>query len=106
MKIIVDHTAPELMVTGIETGRVYHEDELWACLDIRDQSPLQQIRVFRNGVLEGCCPGDIVKDGLFKWKLDQDDKWQTLQFSVTDASGNTSVSEPAAVYVDGEQSAI
>ena len=106
MKIIVDRTAPELMVTGIETGRVYHADELWACLDIRDQSPLQQIRVFRNGVLEGCYPGDIVKDGLFKWKLDQDDKWQTLQFSVTDASGNTSVSEPAAVYVDGEQSAI
>ena len=98
MRILVDHTAPDVLVTGIEQGAVYHEEELWACLDIRDRSAIRRIRVFENDILKGEFSGDEVKNGLFKWKLHQQEKQRTLTFAVTDSAGNTSVTGPVQFW--------
>ena len=98
MRILVDHTAPDVLVTGIEQGAVYHEEELWACLDIRDRSAIRRIRVFENDILKGEFSGDEVKNGLFKWKLHQQEKQRTLTFAVTDTAGNTSVTGPVQFW--------
>ncbi len=104
----IDRTPPDLLVPDLADGAVYCADEIWFCLHARDNSPLEELRVYRNGKILTYSEGISIQssDNTLKWKLSGEDDLQTLQFYARDAAGNESWSEEYTVRVMPETESV
>lgn len=96
---VLDWTAPECVITGIEEQGIYEDGTVTACLTPHDKMGLKQMRVYHNSRLlleknefhEG--------DATVRIPLEQDGQWQTVQVFLEDQSGNTYWSREIPVFV-------
>ena len=83
---MLDTTPPEIIVSGIESGKSYKGYSRDVTIDVRDLSGVQSITVLLNG--------EVVElnqsDSLYTFSITESDAPQNIEVTVTDMAGNTS----------------
>lgn len=83
---MVDDSAPEVILSGIESDMMYNEYSKMVTLDIRDTSGIDSVKVTLNGK-------DIetkYENGLYTFEVVEGSGYSELVVTVTDLAGNTS----------------
>ena len=81
----LDWTAPECLITGVESLGIYPVEHQTACIQPKDNLGISQTRVYCDSELVQTAEGDGVP---VKLKLDAKQEWQTIQVYVRDLAGN------------------
>lgn len=89
---VLDTTAPDLIVSGIESNGKYRGYTKNVTLDIKDMSGIKS----KNVLLNGKEVSVNEKDGLYKLDIPESNKYQKLEITVIDNAGN----ENTATYND------
>ena len=92
---MLDTTDPEILITGIESGKTYKDYSRVVTVDIRDLSGVDNLQVFVNGSLmevDG-------EDGLYTFEMVEGPQLQNVSVSATDMAGNNSVEGVNAVMI-------
>lgn len=95
----LDWTAPECLVTGVESLGIYPVEHQTACIQPKDNLGISQTRVYRDSELVQTAEKDEVP---VKLKLDAKQEWQTIQVYVRDLAGNETWSPEIPVFVSSE----
>ena len=90
VKFIIDHSAPECLITGLEANGVYHAESMWICLEPRDNICLKEMNIYLDGrKAAGYSRKEIQQlGGAVKWRVNAGKQWQCLEVQVSDAAGN------------------
>ena len=84
---VLDTTDPEIIVSGVESGKKYHEYSRKVSIDVRDLSGVGEIKVTLNG---NNVP--LTKSGdIYTFEVNESSSSQNLEVAVTDLAGNVSV---------------
>lgn len=99
----LDWTAPECLITGVESLGIYPVEHQTACIQPKDNLGISQTRVY--------CDSELVQtaeeDGVpVKLKLDAKQEWQTIQVYVRDLAGNETWGPEIPVFVSSETKAV
>ena len=107
IRFTVDHTAPEVLVTGPEDGAVY-EDDVWSCIEVRDGSGLEEVSVYLDGKREQTWSKEQLgkQDCLLKWKAEDSGHWTTMQIMAKDTAGNITLTRPASFLIYKEEQSV
>lgn len=92
---VLDTVKPEIIVSGVESNKQYHEYEKKVTIDVRDMSGINEIHVTLNGK-------DVNLDksnGVYSFKISESSGPQNLVVTVTDKAGNTSTVEVSKFLV-------
>lgn len=101
IKFVVDKTNPSAVITGIENGKLYSDQEMTAGIKLSDNIALGTAKVYLNGEeVQDFNAKEVAKnDGNMSYTLHESDKWQTLKVVTLDAAGNEGTSEEIKVLV-------
>ena len=101
VKFIVDKTNPSAVITGIENGKLYSDQEMTVGIKLSDNIALGTAKVYLNGEeVQDFNAKEVAKnDGNLSYILHESDKWQTLKVVTVDAAGNEGTSEEIKVLV-------
>lgn len=86
---VLDTAKPEIIVSGVESNKRYHEYDKKVTIDVRDMSGVSDIHATLNGK-------DIELDkanGVYSFKVLENADAQNLSVTVTDLAGNESTVE-------------
>lgn len=84
---VLDTTDPEIIVSGVESGKKYHEYSRKVSIDVRDLSGVGEIKVTLNGNNVPLTKSD----GIYTFEINESSGSQNLEVAVTDLAGNVSV---------------
>lgn len=96
---VLDRTAPECVITGIEENQVYREKTVTACLTPEDNTGIKSMKVYRNSELILTREEFLGRTETIRVSLEESDEWQTLQVFLQDGAGNTYWSREIPVFV-------
>ena len=101
IKFVVDKTNPSAVITGIENGKLYSDQEMTVGIKLSDNIALGTAKVYLNGEeVQNFNAKEVAKnDGNMSYILHESDKWQTLKVVTVDAAGNQGESEEIKVLV-------
>lgn len=101
IKFVVDKTNPNAVITGIENGKLYSDQEMTVGIKLSDNIALGTAKVYLNGEeVQDFNAKEVAKnDGNMSYILHESDKWQTLKVVTVDAAGNQGESEEIKVLV-------
>lgn len=101
VRFFIDSTPPECMITGVEADGIYQASQRWICLEARDNSGLETLIIYMDGVRAASYSGEQVsaKGGIIKWRIGAKDAWQRIQVYARDLAGNECWTEELPVYV-------
>ena len=99
----LDWTAPECLITGVESLGIYPTEHQTACIQPKDNLGISQTRVYCDSELVQTVEEDEVP---VKLKLDAKQEWQTIQVYVRDLAGNETWSPEIPVFVSSETKAV
>ena len=101
IKFVVDKTNPNAVITGIENGKLYSDQEMTMGIKLSDNIALGTAKVYLNGEeVQDFNAKEVAKnDGSMSYILHESDKWQTLKVVTVDAAGNQGESEEIKVLV-------
>ena len=101
IKFVVDKTNPNAVITGIENGKLYSDQEMTVGIKLSDNIALGTAKVYLNGEeVQNFNAKEVAKnDGNMSYILHESDKWQTLKVVTVDAAGNQGESEEIKVLV-------
>lgn len=101
IKFVVDKTNPNAVITGIENGKLYSDQEMTVGIKLSDNIALGTAKVYLNGEeVQDFNAKEVAKnDGSMSYILHESDKWQTLKVVTVDAAGNQGESEEIKVLV-------
>lgn len=101
VRFFIDSTPPECMITGVEADGIYQASQRWLCLEARDNSGLETLMIYMDGVRAASYSGEQVsaKGGIIKWRIGAKDAWQRIQVYARDLAGNECWTEELPVYV-------
>ncbi len=96
---VLDWTAPDCTVTGIEAEQGYDAKCVTACVTPYDNTGIRRMKVYRDStvILEREEAGK--EDETVKITLDQAEDWQTLRVWLEDMAGNSYWSQKIPVFV-------
>ena len=84
---ILDTTAPEVIVSGVESGQTYRDYERTVTIDVRDLSGVQEITAELNGENVPLNRAN----GVYSFTIQESAESQSLVVRVVDMAGNESV---------------
>lgn len=96
---VLDRTAPECVITGIEENQIYREKTVTACLTPEDNTGIKSMKVYRNSELILTREEFLGRTETIRVSLEESDEWQTLQVFLQDGAGNTYWSREIPVFV-------
>ena len=101
VKFVVDKTNPSAVITGIENGKLYSDQEMTVGIKLSDNIALGTAKVYLNGEeVQSFNAKEVAKnDGNMSYILHESDKWQTLKVVTIDAAGNQGESEEIKALV-------
>lgn len=101
IRFVIDATAPDVVVTGIENNGRYREIERTAEIVVNDVSPVESVTLKKNGeTVKTFIRKDIEKtNGKLSYTIRAADGWQNFTVSAKDAAGNTSDAQKYRVLV-------
>ncbi|MDO5345273.1 MAG: Ig-like domain-containing protein, partial [Lachnospiraceae bacterium] len=107
VRFSIDYSKPECFVTGIEENKIYQAEEIWACLEPRDNGRMKELKIYLDGKEDAAYTAEQIdgQGGLLKWKAVSEDHWQRLQIYVSDEAGNEAWTEEIPFYVAGQTAA-
>lgn len=105
VRFFIDSTPPQCLITGVSNGEICQAQELWLCLEARDNGALESLEVYVDGVMAASRTGDQMAEqgGVIKWRVSEKDDWQRIQARVRDQAGNESWTEELHFYVTQAQ---
>lgn len=83
---VLDTTAPEIIVSGVESGKTYRDYERTVTIDVRDLSGVQEITVELNGENVPLNRAN----GVYSFTIQESSDPQNLVVHVVDMAGNES----------------
>ncbi len=87
----LDHTAPEILLSGVEDGGRYRESTRSVTLDVQDNVSLSQVELTLNGEQTVYDAATLYEtDGRVTLHLGSSPRWQELSVSALDQAGNRS----------------
>ncbi len=99
---VLDRTAPDCVITGIEEKQVYQEKMVTACLTPKDNTGIKSMKVYRNSKLILMREEFWGRSETIRVSLEQSDEWQTLQVFLQDGAGNIYWSREIPVFIGGD----
>ena len=107
VRFCIDHTPPECMVTGISKNEIYWTQEVWACVEPRDNGQIKELKIYLDGKENRAYRADQIEaqGGLLKWKAVSENNWQRLQVYTSDEAGNEYWTDEIPFYVAGQSDA-
>lgn len=99
---VLDRTAPDCVITGIEEKQVYQEKMVTACLTPKDNTGIKSMKVYRNSKLILMREEFGGRSETIRVSLEQSDEWQTLQVFLQDGAGNIYWSREIPVFIGGD----
>lgn len=92
---VLDSQKPEVIVSGVESGKMYKEYSKTVSLDIKDTSGVKDVSVMVNG--ESITPDR--SDGIYTFAVQEGKGAQEVNIEVTDLAGNTTVEKISDFYI-------
>ena len=100
IEFVVDKTNPSALISGVENGGQYRMHSKEMTIDIEDNVRLSSVTVTIDGVETVYDAAQIQKmDGKLVLNIGSANHWQDVVVEVTDAAGNTEISEEMRVLV-------
>lgn len=100
IEFVVDKTNPSALISGVENGGQYRMHSKEMTIDIEDNVRLSSVTVTIDGVETVYDAAQIQKmDGKLVLNIGSANHWQNVVVEVTDAAGNTEISEEMRVLV-------
>lgn len=94
IEFVIDKTSPSIVLSGVETGGQYQENNKEILLDVQDNSLLQEVTVILNDTKRIYHAAELARlDGQMICPAKREAYWQTLQIIACDAAGNESQTE-------------
>lgn len=94
IEFVVDQSAPDIFVTGVEDRGQYRENAKEITLDIEDNVRLDHVEVWINDEKKVYDAASLfAADGRITVTLKGKDQWQTLKVAAYDAAGNIAQTE-------------
>ena len=89
---VIDHSKPEVSISGIEKNGRYKEEQRKIQIDVSDQTGLKQVSVFLNGIQWKKWEGkEWEKEGRTHLTIKEKDAEQKIEVCAEDLAGNQSV---------------
>lgn len=92
---ILDTTAPEVIISGVEDGGRYREYSKHVTVEVRDLSGVGNIIIRVNGKNIDYSE----KDGLYEFDVTENEKLQNIQVDVEDKAGNKSIAGVSGFFI-------
>ena len=100
IEFVVDKTNPSALISGVENGGQYRMHSKEVTIDIEDNVRLSSVTVTIDGVETVYDAAQIHEmDGKLVLNIGSANHWQDVVVEVTDAAGNTEISEEMRVLV-------
>ncbi|MDO4261672.1 MAG: hypothetical protein Q4C82_06305 [Eubacteriales bacterium] len=100
LAFIVDRTAPDIVLAGVEDGGRYWQDGRRITLDIQDNFCLEEAKVTINGETSVYDAEKLAgMDGRLTIFVKSGSDWQTLRVRAVDRAGNESEPEPTRFLI-------
>jgi hypothetical protein len=93
---VVDKSAPDIIISGVEEGKTYNEYERVVVLDVRDPSGISSLTVKVNGEEVSNISNE---DDLYSFVVQEKDSEQSIVVEAIDLAGNKSVSKVSNVLI-------
>lgn len=99
--MVIDHTPPEIIITGVEDNGIYTGQKKEALIQLLDNYALEKAEIYLDGemVMELSREEIESREGYITLELEADNDWQCIQIKVFDAAGNETDSDSMRVLV-------
>ena len=100
IEFVVDKTAPDILVSGVEDGGRYREGIREVALDIQDNLRLEGVKICLSGQETTVSASELAeKEGRISVEIQGADHWQELTVTAWDAAGNRAQTETFRLLV-------
>ena len=94
---VLDRSSPTCMITGIQPGQIYDQEQITVCLVPDDNFNIAKMRVYADSSL--LLERNAKTQETIKLTFEPSDQWRTLQVYLCDQSGNEYWSEEIPFFV-------